>query len=71
MEMGMSNYVMDCEEQFMDEATAVIGECDDVNDLLQTMEENGHLRLLEHFSDGEKCELVDEIWNDFWSAKGE
>jgi len=69
--MGMSDFVLTCEEVFMDEANAVIGECDDVNDLLQTLEEAGHMHLLAHFSDREKCELVDELWNEFWSNKGE
>ena len=67
----MSDFVLTCEEVFMDEANAVIGECDDVNDLLQTLEEAGHMHLLAHFSDREKCELVDELWNEFWSNKGE
>lgn len=71
MEMGMSDFVLTCEEVFIDEAHAVIGECDDVNDLLQTLEEAGHMHLLAHFSDGEKCELVDNLWHEFWSAKGE
>jgi len=65
--MGMSSYVMDCEDTFIDKANAVIGECDDVHDLLQSMEEAGHMSLIAHFSDGAKCELVDEIWNEFWS----
>ena len=66
--MGMSDFVLTCEDVFIDEANAVIGECDDVNDLLQTLEEAGHMHLMAHYSDREKLEFVDEIWNEYWSA---
>ena len=69
--MGMSDFVLTCEDVFIDEANAVIGECDDVNDLLQTLEEAGHMHLMAHYSDREKLEFVDEIWNEFWSGKAE
>ena len=65
--MGMSDFVLTCEDVFIDEANAVIGECDDVNDLLQTLEEAGHMHLMAHYSDREKLEFVDEIWNEYWS----
>ncbi len=66
--MGMSDFVLTCEDVFIDEANAVIGECDDVNDLLQTLEEAGHMHLMAHYSDREKLEFVEEIWNEYWSA---
>ena len=65
--MGMSDFVLTCEDVFIDEANAVIGECDDVNDLLQTLEEAGHMHLMAHYSDREKLEFVDEVWNEYWS----
>lgn len=68
--MGMSSFVLTCEEVFVDAANAVVGECECVHELLENLEKNGHLRLLAHMSDGEKCEFVDELWNDFWSEKG-
>ena len=65
--MGMSSYVMDCEDTFIDKANAVIGECDDINDLLQSLEEAGHMKLCVHMTDTQKLEFVDEIWNEYWS----
>ena len=66
--MGMSDFVLTCEDVFIDEARAVVGECECVDDLLKTLEEAGHMRLMIHYSDREKLEFVDEIWNEYWSA---
>lgn len=68
--MGMSSFVMDSEDQFIDEVSARIGGCEDVGELLESIERDGCLRLIAHMSDGEKCEFVEELWNDFWSEKG-
>jgi hypothetical protein len=69
MEMGMSSYVMDCEDKFIDEVSARIGGYECVYDLLESLEKDGCMRLIAHFTDGEKCEFVEECWNDFWSSK--
>jgi hypothetical protein len=69
--MGMSSFLLTCEDVFIDEANAVIGECECVDDLLKTLEEAGHMSLMVHYSDREKLEFVDEIWNEFWSGKAE
>jgi len=68
--MGMSSFVMDCEDKFIDEVSTRIGGCEDVHELLESLEKDGCMRLIAHFSDGEKCEFVGELWNDFWSDHG-
>ena len=68
--MGMSSFVMTCEEVFIDEVSARIGGCEDVGELLESIERDGHMRLIAHMSDGEKCEFVEELWNEFWSDHG-
>jgi len=65
--MGMSSYVMDCEDQFVDAVSACIGGCEDVHELLESLEKTGSMQLIAHMSDGEKCEFVDELWHEFWS----
>ena len=49
--MGMSSYVMDCEEQFINSVNLRIGGCEQVSDM----------------SDNEKLEFVEELWSEFWS----
>ncbi len=68
--MGMSSYVMDCEDQFIDEASKRIGGCEDIGELLESLERDGCMKLCVHMSDTQKLEFVDEIWNEFWSEKG-
>lgn len=68
--MGMSSYVMDCEDKFIDAVGARIGSCECVHELLEILEKDGSMRLVAHMSDGEKCEFVDELWYEFWSEKG-
>ena len=65
--MGMSSYVMDIEDTFIDKANAVIGGCECVGELLETLEKNGDMKLCVHMSDTQKLEFVDEIWNEYWS----
>ncbi len=65
--MGMSSYIMDLEEQFIDEAAKRIGGCEQVGDLLESLEKDGCMKLCIHMTDRDKLEFVEEIWNDFWS----
>jgi hypothetical protein len=60
---------MDSEDQFIDEVSARIGGCEDIGELLESLERDGCLRLIAHMSDTQKLEFVDEICNDFWSQK--
>lgn len=68
--MGMSSYVMDCEDKFIDEVSARIGGCESVGELLESLEKDGCMKLCIHMTDTQKLEFVDELWNDFWSEKG-
>jgi hypothetical protein len=70
MEVGMSSYVMDCEDKFIDEVSARIGGCESVGELLESLEKDGCMKLCIHMTDTQKLEFVDELWNDFWSEKG-
>jgi hypothetical protein len=69
--MGMSSYIMDLEDQFIDEASKRIGGCEDIGELLESLERDGCMKLCVHMSDTQKLEFVDEIWNEFWSEKGQ
>ena len=65
--MGMSSYVMDLEDQFIEEASKRIGGCEDIGEFLESLEKDGCMKLCVHMTDREKLEFVDEIWNEFWS----
>jgi hypothetical protein len=65
--MGMSSYIMDLEDQFIDEASKRIGSCENIGELLESLERDGCMRLCIHMTDTEKLEFVDEIWNKYWS----
>ena len=68
--MGMSSYVMDLEDQFIEEASKRIGGCEDIGELLESLERDGCMKLCVHMSDTQKLEFVDELWHEFWSEKG-
>jgi hypothetical protein len=70
MEMGMSSYVMDCEDKFIDEVSARIGGCESIQELLESLHKDSCVRLIAHMSGEEKLDFVCELWNDFWSEKG-
>ena len=65
--MGMSSYIMDLEDQFIEEASKRIGGCEDIGELLESLENDGCMKLCVHMTDREKLEFVDEIWHEFWS----
>jgi len=68
--MGMSSYIMDLEDQFIEEASKRIGGCEDIGELLESLERDGCMKLCVHMSDTQKLEFVDELWHEFWSEKG-
>jgi hypothetical protein len=63
--MGMSSYVMDCEEKFMDEVSARIGQCETVGELGDILLKDGCFNLI---PDHLHMEILDECWNEYWSA---
>lgn len=65
--MGMSSYIMDLEDQFIKEASKRIGGCENIGELLESLEKDGCMKLCIHMTDTQKLEFVDEIWNEYWS----
>ena len=65
--MGMSSYIMDLEDDFIDEVSARIGGTECVGELLESLEKDGCMKLLLHMTDTEKLEFVEKCWNIFWS----
>ena len=67
--MGMSSYVMDFEEQFINSVNLRIGGCEHIRQ--KFWNEFGHLQEIcwndiAHMSDNEKLEFVEELWGEFW-----
>ena len=67
--MGMSSYVMDCEEAFVDAVSTRIGECESVDQLNWKLIEDRCFVNIMHLSGPQQDEWVDELWNHFWSEK--
>lgn len=59
--MGMSSYVMDCEEQFYEGAEDVKIECDNIEDFMSIM--SSQLDLVKHLELSEVTEVLKEIWS--------
>ena len=67
--MGMSSYVMDCEDQFINSVSLRIGGCESVAELNNSLTKDNCFADIAHMDATEQLELVDELWNDFWSEK--
>lgn len=65
--MGMSSFVMDCEEQFINSVSLRIGGCEQVSELLNLLTKDKCFADIAHMSANEQLEFVDELWNEFWS----
>ncbi len=65
--MGMSSYVMDCEDQFINSVSLRIGGCEQVSELLNLLTKDNCFADIAHMSANEQLEFVDELWNEFWS----
>ena len=68
--MGMSSYVMDCEEQFINSVSLRIGGCEHVSELVNSLTKDNCFADIVHMSAVEQLEFVDELWHEFWSEKG-
>lgn len=68
--MGMSSYVMDCEDQFIESVRLRIGGCEHVSELLNALTKDNCFNDIAHMSAAEQIEFVEELWNDFWSDHG-
>ena len=65
--MGMSSYVMDCEEQFINSVNLRIGGCEHITELHMALTRDKCWNDIAHMSDNEKLEFVEELWGEFWS----
>jgi hypothetical protein len=68
--MGMSSYVMDCEDQFINSVSLRIGGCEHVSELVNSLTKDNCFADIAHMSAMEQLEFVDELWYEFWSEKG-
>ena len=65
--MGMSSYVKDCEEQFINSVNLRIGGCEHITELHMALTRDKCWNDIAHMSDNEKLEFVEELWSEFWS----
>tara|TARA_Y100000768_G_scaffold286702_1_gene220970 strand:- start:269 stop:475 length:207 start_codon:yes stop_codon:yes gene_type:complete len=65
--MGMSSYIMDCEEQFANSVNLRIGGCEHITELHMALTRDKCWNDIAHMSDNEKLEFVEELWGEFWS----
>ena len=65
--MGMSSYIMDCEEQFAESVNLRIGGCESVSELVNLLTKDNCFADIAHIDAREQLELVDELWYEFWS----
>lgn len=63
----MKAYMMDLEEQFIDDVSIHIKGCEDVSELMLKLVNNNSLELIKHMSTSEKVEYINELWNSYWS----
>jgi len=63
--MGMSSYVMDCEEEFYDIVSDAVKSADDITDAMRIAVANRS--KVANWTVAEVEECVNEYWNDFWS----
>jgi len=65
--MGMSSYVMDCEEQFINSVNLRIGGCEHITELHMALTRDKCWSDIAYMSANEQLEFVEELWNEFWS----
>ena len=63
--MGMSSYVMDCEEEFYDVVSDAVKSADDITDAMRIAVANRSMVAIWTVTEIEEC--VNDFWNDFWS----
>lgn len=63
----MKSYMMDLEDQFLDEVLARIKGCEDVSELMLDLVNGDCMQLISHMSTNEQIEYINELWNSYWS----
>ena len=65
--MGMSNYILDCVEEFWSKAHKTIGGCETVSEWEAMMKPHEHLLKGSEDEEHLKDCGYDGLWNDYWS----
>ena len=68
--MGMSSYVMDCEDQFIESVSLRICGCEHVSELVNALTKDNCFADIAHMSAAEQLEFVQWLWDDFYSDHG-
>lgn len=63
----MKAYMMDLEDQFIDEVSVHIKGCEDVSELMLNLVNGDCMKLISHMSTNEKIDYINELWNSYWS----
>ena len=67
--MGMSSYVFDCEDQFINSVSLRISGCEHVSELNNLLTKDKCFADIAHMSANEQLDFVDELWNEYWESK--
>ena len=62
--MGMSGYILDCEEQFDTRVESAIKQSECIDEAVA--EAMKHRNLVAHMTDDEVVDYVHEGWNEIW-----
>ena len=65
--MGMSNYILDCVEEFWSKMHETIGQCETVEEWEAMMKPHEHLLKGSEYEDHLKECGYDGLWNDYWA----
>ena len=65
--MGMSGYIMDGEDKFIDDVSTRIVGCEHIHELLEKLLNDNCFLNITHMSAAEQDEFVSELWNEYWS----
>lgn len=64
----MKAYMMDLEEDFIDEVSSRIKDCESLEELMLSLVNGDCLKLISHMSTSEKVDYIKELWNSYWAA---
>jgi len=64
--MGMSNYIMDCEEQFEEKIADFVAECEHFTEAYDYAIEIGK-RMVPFMDQEEIIDRVGDLWNEYWA----
>lgn len=63
--MGMSSYVLDLEDKFLDIVAEAVKQSEDISEALDVALSNAN--MVPQYSASDIDDLVCEYWNEFWS----